>query len=132
MTKVSKHEKIEGILLIIFIIAEILFYQFKCSDWIVVFASLMVITLLILWLKNAKTYIQKNDRRKYNIAMFIFSIYAKSASLVACSFGLAELPFNQEIKLVAKASLLIYIIISLINREYRNSLWGFVYKVLSL
>ncbi len=62
--------------------------------------------------------------------MFILSVYSKSTRLIASSFYLMKLPFYKEIFIVATASLWVYIIISLINKEYRNALWGVIYKII--
>lgn len=128
--KLSKQEKIEGLLLIIFVISTIPFYLMRLNELVLLSTSLIVIALLVLWIKNAKTYIERNNRQTYNTLMFILGVYSKSASLIAHSFYLIKLPFSREIFLVAIFSIFIYIIISLVNKEYRNALWGFIYKMI--
>lgn len=128
--KLSKQEKIEGLLLIIFVISTIPFYLMRLNELVLLSTSLIVIVLLVLWIKNAKAYIEKNNRTTYNTLMYILGIYSKSASLIAHSFYLIKLPFSREIFLVAIFSIFIYIIISLVNKEYRNALWGFIYKMI--
>lgn len=128
--KLSKQEKIEGLLLIIFIISTIPFYLMRLNELVLLSTSLIVIALLVLWIKNAKAYIERNNRQTYNTLMFILGVYSKSASLIAHSFYLIKLPFSSEIFLVAIFSIFIYIIISLVNKEYRNALWGFIYKMI--
>lgn len=128
--KLSKQEKIEGLLLIIFVISTIPFYLMRLNELVLLSTSLIVIALLVLWIKNAKTYIEKNNRTTYNTLMYILGIYSKSASLMAHSFCLIKLPFSREIFIVAIFSIFIYIIISLVNKEYRNALWGFIYKMI--
>lgn len=128
--KLSKQEKIEGLLLIVFLISNIAFFLLKRNDLLLMTTSLIVIALLILWIKNAKTYIEKNNRQTYNTLMYILSIYSRSASLIAFSFKLLKLPFHKEILAVSLISIWLYIIISLINKEYRNALWGVIYKII--
>lgn len=128
--KLSKQEKIEGLLLIIFVISTIPFYLMRLNELVLLSTSLIVIAMLVLWIKNAKTYIEKNNRTTYNTLMYILGIYSKSASLIAHSFCLIKLPFSREIFIVAIFSIFIYIIISLVNKEYRNALWGFIYKMI--
>lgn len=128
--KLSKQEKIEGLLLIIFVISTIPFYLMRLNELVLLSTSLIVIVLLVLWIKNAKAYIERNNRQTYNTLMFILGVYSKSASLIAHSFYLIKLPFSREIFLVAIFSIFIYIIISLVNKEYRNALWGFIYKMI--
>lgn len=128
--KLSKQEKIEGLLLIIFVISTIPFYLMRLNELVLLSTSLIVIALLVLWIKNAKAYIERNNRTTYNTLMYILGIYSKSASLMAHSFCLIKLPFSREIFLVAIFSIFIYIIISLVNKEYRNALWGFIYKMI--
>lgn len=91
-------------------------------DLVLLSMSLIVIALLVLWIKNAKKYIERNNRTTYNTLMYILCIYSRSTSLIAFSFGIIKLPFYKEIFIVATASLWVYIIISLINKEYRNAL----------
>ncbi len=128
--KISKQEKIEGLLLIIFAISTMTSFLLRRNDLVLLLTSLIVIVLLVLWIKNAKTYIERNNRQTYNTLMFILGVYSKSASLIAHSFYLLKLPFSNEIFIVAVFSLLTYIIISLINKEYREALWGVIYKII--
>lgn len=120
--KLSKQEKIEGLLLIVFLISNIVFFFLKRNDLVLLSMSLIVIALLVVWIKNAKKYIERNNRTTYNTLMYILCIYSRSTSLIAFSFGIIKLPFYKEIFIVATASLWVYIIISLINKEYRNAL----------
>lgn len=128
--KLSKQEKIEGLLLIIFVISTITSYLLRLNNLVLISTILIVVALLVLWIKNAKAYIERNNRQTYNTLMFILGVYSKSASLIAHSFYLIKLPFSSEIFLVAIFSIFIYIIISLVNKEYRNALWGFIYKMI--
>lgn len=128
--KISKQEKIEGLLLIIFVISTVTSYLLRLNNLVLISTILIVVALLVLWIKNAKTYIEKNNRTTYNTLMYILGIYSKSASLIAHSFYLIKLPFSAEIFIVAVFSLLVYIIISLTNKEYREALWGLIYKII--
>lgn len=127
--KISKQEKIEGLLLIIFLVSNVVFFLLKRNDLVLLSMSLIVIVLLVLWIKNAKTHIEKNNRQTYNTLMYILSVYSRSTSLIAFSFRLLKLPLYKEIFLVAIISIWVYIIVSLINKEYRNALWGVIYKI---
>lgn len=98
-------------------------------DLVLLSMSLIVIALLVLWIKNAKKYIERNNRTTYNTLMYILCIYS-STSLIAFSFGIIKLPFYKEIFIVSALSIWAYIIISLINKEYRNALWGVIYKII--
>lgn len=91
--KLSKQEKIEGLLLIIFLINNIVFFFLKRNDLVLLSMSLIVIALLVLWIKNAKKYIERNNRTTYNTLMYILCIYSRNTSLIAFSFGIIKLPF---------------------------------------
>lgn len=130
MMKISKQEKQEGTILITFFILSIIFFLLKNTNLIWGVGCLLLVVLLILWIKNTKSYIEKSNRQVYNTLMFILSIYAKSGCLISFMFRLTDTPFHTEVALVAHLSMLIYIIISLVNKEYRNALWGFIYKMI--
>lgn len=71
--KISKQEKIEGLLLIVFLISNIVFFLLKRNDLVIISASLIIIALLILWIKNAKTHIEKTID-KLIILLCLFSV----------------------------------------------------------
>lgn len=71
--KISKQEKIEGLLLIVFLLSNIVFFLLKCNDLVIISASLIIITLLMLWIKNAKIYIEKTID-KLIILLCLFSV----------------------------------------------------------
>lgn len=126
----SKQEKIEILSLVLFLSINVLLHFFNHNGLAIEFSILILVFLLFIWIKHSKVYIEKTTKSKYNTFMLVLSIYGKSVSLLSFAFWLIEMPFYKEILIVAKVSMLIYIIISLINKEYRNALWGLVYKII--
>lgn len=126
----SKQEKIEILSLVLFLSINALLHFFNHNGLVIEFSVLILVFLLFIWIKHSKVYIKKTTKSKYNTFMLVLSIYGKSVSLLSFAFCLIEMPFYKEILIVAKVSMLIYIIISLINKEYRNALWGLVYKII--
>jgi hypothetical protein len=126
----SKQEKIEILSLVLFLSINVLLHFFNHNGLVIEFSILILVFLLFIWIKHSIVYIEKTTKSKYNTFMLVLSIYGKSVSLLSFAFWLIEMPFYKEILIVAKVSMLIYIIISLINKEYRNALWGLVYKII--
>lgn len=126
--KPNKKDFIEYLLFIVFVIITLTLHTFQLDGLMTLTGFLFIIAITLICILNHNHYSIKTKEQQINELMFILSLITKIMVLLAFVFTKAKYPGKEIIYLIASLISLVYIIICIVKKNWKETIVMLVYR----